>query len=345
MVKLSIHTQPSYAVWIGRNLFDQLPVQGGTCVLVTDDTVDALYGGRAAALLNSRGVKTEKYVFPHGESGKSGENYLRLLSFLAGIPLTRRDFLVALGGGVVGDLTGFAAATYLRGISYLQIPTTILAQVDSSVGGKTAINLPEGKNLAGAFHQPSFVLCDTGLLDTLPMEQIKAGCGEVIKYALGFDKDLFALLEKDGMDFDREQVIARCIAIKDDLVSRDTQDHGCRQLLNLGHTVGHAIEKCSGFTLPHGIGVAMGMGIVTRAAVANHMCEPEVLLRLEALLAQFGLSSGSPYPMEQLIPAMLEDKKRMGDTLNLILPMSVGHCAVTPMPVADAIEFIRKGFL
>ena len=338
-----IHTQPPYEVWIGNDILSKLPAQKGSCALVTDDIVDRLYGEKVTELFRSRGIPVKKYVFPHGESGKSGENYLKLLRFLS--PLTRSDFLVALGGGVVGDLTGFAAATYLRGISYLQIPTTILAQVDSSVGGKTAINLPEGKNLVGAFHQPSFVLCDTALLDSLPMEQIKAGCGEIIKYALGFDADLFAQLEAEGMDFDREQVIARCIAIKDALVSRDTKDHGCRQLLNLGHTVGHAIEKCSGFTLPHGIGVAMGMGVVTRAAVANHVCESVVLLRLEALLAQFGLSAVSPYPMEQLIPAMLEDKKRMGDTINLILPVSIGHCAVTPMPVADAIEFIRKGIL
>ena len=189
---------------------------------------------------------------------------MELLNFLAENKLTRSDALIALGGGVVGDLTGFAAATYLRGIDYIQIPTTLLAAVDSSVGGKTAIDLPSGKNLVGAFYQPKLVLCDTDTLNTLPEDIFRDGCAEVIKYGVLYDAELFAHLDESGLSFDREAVIARCVELKRDVVAEDEFDRGKRQKLNLGHTIGHGIEACSGYGISHGKAVAMGMTIITK---------------------------------------------------------------------------------
>ena len=212
--------------------------------------------------------------------------------------MTRSDLIVALGGGVTGDLAGFAAATYLRGIRFIQIPTTLLAAVDSSVGGKTAIDLPAGKNLAGAFYQPDLVLRDTDTPATLPEDIFRDGCAEVIKYGVLYDPELFVLLEKEGPAFDRETVISRCIQHKRDVVQLDERDTGLR--MKLGHTIGHGIEKCSNYTISHGKAVAAGMAIVSRSASALGHCCGETCKRIEKVLEEFSLPITTCFSAEEL---------------------------------------------
>ena len=223
MNTIKIKASKSYEVIVGNNLHSKLGTYAsqlkktGKAAIISDSNVWPIYGAEAERSLNSAGFETCNFVFPAGEESKTGETYLSILNFLAENHLTRSDLLIALGGGVVGDITGCAAATYLRGISYIQIPTTLLAMVDSSVGGKTAIDLPAGKNLAGAFYQPSVVLCDISALETLPEDVFRAGCAEIIKYGVLDDKGLFDHLYRNGLAFDREMVVSRCIQLKRDV--------------------------------------------------------------------------------------------------------------------------------
>ena len=216
-----------------------------TAAVISDDTVFSLYGSRLCDTLQASGFRTVSFVFPHGEQSKNLTVYTELLNFLAENRLTRTDCLVALGGGVVGDLCGFAAATYLRGVSFVQIPTTLLAAVDSSVGGKTAVDLPAGKNLVGAFYQPSLVLCDPDLLQTLPEDIFRDGCAEVIKYGLLGNAEFFRELSAAAIRENLPHAIETCVSMKRDIVCADEFDRGQRQLLNLGHTFGHAVEHFS----------------------------------------------------------------------------------------------------
>ena len=316
---------------------------GGVCAVVTDDIVDGLYYEVLEKSLRGAGLRAVKFVFPNGEQGKNAQNYLALLEFLADNRLTRADCVIALGGGVPGDLAGFAAATYLRGVAFVQIPTTLLAAVDSSVGGKTAIDLAAGKNLAGAFYQPSVVLCDTLTLATLPDIQFRAGCAEVIKYAMLFDAELFNDLMVSGPAFHREAVIARCVGFKRDLVAADEFDRGSRQLLNLGHTVGHAIEKLSDYAVCHGLAVAIGMSVITRAAAARGLCSPDCALALDDILIRFGLPTACPYGADELAEVMTSDKKRRGDSVTLVVPEDVGSCALIELPVRELRDFVAAG--
>ena len=244
---------------------------------------------------------------------------------------------------MVGDLTGFAAATYLRGVDFVQVPTTLLAAVDSSVGGKTAIDLDAGKNLAGAFYQPSLVLCDLDTLNTLPENIFRDGCAEVIKYGVLYDKALFTHLEEKGLGFNREAVIARCVELKRDVVAQDEFDRGERQKLNLGHTVGHGIEACSGYKISHGSAVAAGMGIVNRAAAKLGICSQSCAEKIEAVIRAFGLPVNSEFSAKELYLCALSDKKRSGGTVNLILPEKIGFCRIAPTKVEDVEALIEMG--
>lgn len=207
----------------------------------------------------------ERFVFPHGEQHKNLNTYGQALNFLCDRRFTRSDLIIALGGGVVGDLAGFTAATYQRGIAYIQVPTTLLSMVDSSVGGKTAVDLDSGKNQAGCFYQPALVLCDPALLETLPDAEYRAGCAEIIKTAVLFSPELFQQLKTTPIREQFEPVIAACVGMKRNVVQNDEFDRGQRALLNLGHTIGHAVEACSNFTILHGEGVAIGLAAITRA--------------------------------------------------------------------------------
>ena len=349
MRTIQVNASRSYEIHIGAGLLPEAGEKirpfcpGGLCAVVTDDIVDGLYADRLEQSLASADLRVVKFVFSHGEQGKNAENYLSLLNFLAENGLTRADCVVALGGGVPGDLAGFAAATYLRGVGFVQIPTTLLAAVDSSVGGKTAIDLPAGKNLAGAFYQPDLVLCDTDTLATLPDKQFRAGCAEVIKYAMLFDAEMFSDLMVSGPAFRPESVIARCVEFKREIVTADEFDRGCRQLLNLGHTVGHAVEKLSGFTVLHGQAVAIGMSVIARACAENDLCSPDCSRALDDILIRFGLPVVCPYGADALAAAMTADKKRHGDAITLVVPRDVGECVLYELAADELGDFIKAG--
>ena len=349
MTTIEVNASKSYQIEIGSGLLSGLGSKVAALgkvrkvCIVSDSNVWPLYGAAADASLHGEGLETCTFVFPAGESSKNGETFLELLNFLAENQLTRTDVLVALGGGVVGDLTGFAAACYLRGIRFVQVPTTLLAAMDSSVGGKTAIDLTAGKNLAGAFHQPSLVLCDTETLATLPDDIFRDGCAEVIKTAILFDEPLFMELVRDRLNFDREAVIAACVVCKRNIVEADEFERGQRQLLNLGHTFGHAAEALSDFTLSHGKAVAIGTAIAARAAAKNSICDQGTATRIMWLLEKFGLPIYTDRTAAELCKAALTDKKRSGDTVNLILPQRIGKCTISPTPVSQLESFIQAG--
>ncbi len=349
MKNVHIDASRSYDVRIGRGLLDDCGrqiaerVRCASAAVVTDDTVYALYGERVCASLEAAGVRTVCYVFPHGEKSKNLLEYAKILNFLAENRVTRADALIALGGGVTGDLGGFAAATYLRGIPFVQLPTTLLAAVDSSVGGKTAVDLPAGKNLAGAFYQPELVLCDLDTLDSLPREIFLDGCAEVIKYAVLGSRELFALLADIPSGKGLEEVTARCVEMKRDFVQSDELDRGARQMLNLGHTFGHAVEASSRFTLSHGKSVAIGMAMILRAACSRGLCSAETRDAVIALLQRYGLPTECPYPADMLLGALSADKKIFGTRLNLVVPTDIGACRLLPVGVDELSGWLRDG--
>ena len=310
--------------------------------IVTDDTVDALYSKSLESSLISAGFRVIKFVIPHGEASKNTTSLVNLLEFMAESAMTRSDAIVALGGGVVGDLAGFAAAVYLRGIKFIQIPTTLLACVDSSVGGKTGVDLVAGKNLAGAFHQPSLVICDPDTLDTLTPEIFADGCAEVIKYGIINDKPLFELL-KEGIREHIEDIIAACVQNKADIVAADEFDTGKRQLLNLGHTIGHAIEARSNFAISHGSAVAMGTVIVTRAAVSLGLCAERELCEIITMIKDNSLPTECPFSANELTEIALRDKKRFGEYITLVVPYSIGDSRLYKINVNELKDFIKRG--
>lgn len=329
MRHISVLTENPYQVIIGDGLLDKLPNQlkpmkNRKLFLLTDRTVWALYGKKLQDALKD--FSCTVHVTETGEQAKSLASYGRVLEAMAAAGLHRNDLLLALGGGVVGDLGGFAAASYLRGIDFIQIPTTLLAAVDSSVGGKTAINLENGKNLAGAFHQPAAVYLDPAVFQTLPDAQWTNGAAEMIKTGVLFDAALFTRLaegiRKD--DADLTDLLSACIRHKAAVVLEDEKDHGRRQLLNFGHTIGHAIEACSGFSLLHGHAVAAGMAMIARACEKRGICRAGTAELIEAALAVNGLPVRTDFTQEQLMPFIQRDKKARGDFLQLVVPEEIG---------------------
>lgn len=343
MKTVTVNASKTYDVKIGSHLLadigSEIAALGNVerVYIVSDSTVWALYGEAVKSTIEQSGFSAISFVFPAGEKSKNADVYLSLVNFLADSHLTRTDLIVALGGGVVGDLAGFAAATYLRGIRFVQLPTTLLAAVDSSVGGKTAVDLPSGKNLLGAFWQPSLVLCDIDTLSTLPEDIFRDGCAEVIKYAVLYDPELFRTLEENLLSFDREEVIARCVALKRDVVMLDERDNGARMMLNLGHTIGHGVEASSDFSISHGKAVSIGMAIAARGC-ASPDCE-----RIVSLLSKFDLPTTTDTSADVLYRYTLSDKKRNGSTIRLILPRAIGQCEITPMPTQQLPSFIKAG--
>ena len=311
--------------------------------VVTDSTVGPLYADTVRKSLEGAGLACTVHTVPAGEHSKSVARLEELWEAMMAARLTRTDGVIALGGGVVGDLAGFAAATVLRGVDYIQIPTTLLSQVDSSVGGKVAVDLKAGKNLAGAFCQPAAVICDTDCLKTLPPDVFADGAAEAVKTGVLSDEALFALFEDGTLTADPGEVIARCVAYKAGVVERDEKEQGERKLLNLGHTVGHAIEKCSGYVIPHGHAVAAGLAVIARAAEALGWTEESLAARITACLSKNGLPTGTDYSAEALAEAALSDKKRAGGDITLVVPQKIGHCELRKVPVADLLPIIRAG--
>jgi len=346
MKKITVNASKTYDINIGFGIIDEAAVIlnkiGSAAAVVTDDIVAPLYAQRLEQVLSQNKIRIVRYVIPHGEASKSAEQLVSLVNFLAKEKLSRTDTVVALGGGVVGDLAGFAAAVFMRGIGFVQIPTTLLAAVDSSVGGKTAINLETGKNLAGAFYQPDAVLCDISLLSTLTPEVFRDGCAEVIKYGVIADSVLFDSFETPIKD-QLEDVIARCVEIKRDIVAKDEYERNERKLLNFGHTVGHAIELLSGYEITHGSAVAAGMAVVTRAAVKMKICDDSCKKSVLQTLIRYGLPINTAYDSVSLAKACLADKKRDGGKLTMIFPEKIGKCVLKDIKVEELENLIRLG--
>ena len=333
----------TYDILIGEGLMSragefcrEVNPKGSRALLVTDSNVGPIYAGRAARSLEGAGYAVASFTFPAGEDHKRLDTVAAMTARLAAEGFTRSDLVVALGGGVTGDMAGFAAAIWLRGVDFVQIPTSLLAQVDSSVGGKTAVDIPEGKNLVGAFHQPIRVIADLAALDTLPPAFLADGMAEVIKAACIKDAAFFADLE-DGDALSRERredTVLRAVAIKRDVVERDETESGERKLLNFGHTLGHAYEKYYGYTgLSHGRAVAVGMAAVTEAAEQQGLTAPGTLARLLPVLAAYGLPARDKAPLSEVLPAAALDKKRTGGDIDLVLLREIGDSFLHRLPI------------
>lgn len=306
-------------------------------MIISDSTVFALYGESVKTALTAKGYEVSEFIITPGEASKCADNLIKIWNCLANAHFTRSDMIVALGGGVVGDLSGFAASTYLRSIKYIQIPTTLLSMVDSSVGGKTAIDLEAGKNLAGTFYQPSLVLCDPETLNTLPKEIFSDGMAEVIKYGMINQPRLLDILEAE---YDISDVIEICVKAKRDIVNEDERDTGVRQLLNFGHTLAHGIELDSDYTIPHGRAVAVGMLLITKAAIKAEKCDKSALDILKKLLIKNSLPLSTDISAEALCNAALHDKKRAGSTITLVIPIKAGKCILEKTPLANLYDFV-----
>jgi 3-dehydroquinate synthase len=335
----------AYDVLVGPGLIDQagariLPfLKSRRVAVVADASVHALHGARLLAALTGAGIKADVVQVPSGEASKSFEQLAILSDALLALELDRGDLIVAFGGGVIGDLAGFAAAIYKRGIDFIQIPTTLLAQVDSSVGGKTAIDTPRGKNLIGAFHQPRLVLADLSVLDTVSDREMRAGFAEVIKYGLLADVGFFQWLEVNAAAvLAREtgplaQAVARCVAMKAEIVAEDEREAGRRALLNLGHTFGHALETEIGFegALLHGEAVAIGCAQAFRFSASQGLCSGQDAERATRTIAASGLPThmtdlpGMPFQADRLVRHMTQDKKAEGGRLTFILARAIGE--------------------
>lgn len=305
-------------------------------VIVTDSNVDRLYSDTVKESLENAGFTVDKYVFPAGEKSKNAGTFIDILEFLASKKLTRSDLVIALGGGVVGDITGFSASCYLRGIDFVQIPTTLLASVDSSVGGKTAIDLESGKNLAGAFYQPIAVICDTDTFKTLPEKEMSCGYAEVIKYGVLFDKDFFDALVKGGLHIN--EIVEKSVIFKRDIVEKDEFDKGERMLLNLGHTAAHGIEKHSGYTVTHGEAVAVGMVIAAKISENLGLCKKGLSDDVKTAASMYNLPTKYDITAKELYEASLSDKKRSGGKITLVLPEIIGKCTLYNVNVEEVLS-------
>lgn len=346
---IPVRVQDGYDVVIGSGLLAEsgklVRAALGDCrlAIVTDGNVETLYLKTLTQSLKAAGYDPCVFTFPAGEPSKNMDTLAGILEFYAENQLTRKDCVVALGGGVTGDMAGFAAGCYLRGVRYVQIPTTLLAAVDSSVGGKTAIDLPSGKNLAGLFHQPSLVLCDTDCFLSLSPEEFANGAAEAIKTGVLDGETLFSRLETGDVHDRIDEIVATCVAFKARVVEQDETETGLRKTLNLGHTVGHAIEQCSGFTIPHGHAVAIGLNVIACAAERLGWAEEPVAGRIRDALLHNHLPVATGFTPEALAGAALLDKKRAGGTITLVVPRGIGKCELMDIPVEQLVSVFRAG--
>lgn len=339
MEKVKVNVGNSYEVLIGRGLLKQSGallknyVDDKQVLIVTDQNVAAHgYLETLTEAIDSSAQTIHHYVLPPGEAQKSMANMMTLVELLATNNFSRKDIVIALGGGVIGDLVGFVASVYLRGVDFIQVPTTLLAAIDSSVGGKTAVDLPQGKNLVGAFHQPVVVLCDVDTFKTLEPDIFEDGCSELIKYGMIMNAhlldELFNL--ELPLNADSENLVAlvkNCVEMKTEVVQQDERDGGIRQLLNYGHTLGHALEQASEYQISHGRGVAIGMSLMLRMAVHKNYIQTDFSEKFDDLLHQYHLLPAKPeYDAAELKQAMLRDKKRRSTELTVVLPTAYGKC-------------------
>lgn len=346
---VKVNASLSYDVLIDECSIDEIGllaarIGGDAAFVVSDTNVAPLYLARVRRSLAEAGFSVSDFVFKAGEASKNLSTYGACLEAMSEAGLTRTSLVVALGGGVVGDLAGFAAATYMRGCRCIQIPTSLLACIDSSVGGKTAVDLPQGKNLVGAFFQPSAVLIDTDVLSTLSEHFFVDGCAEALKYGVIADARLFASLEDPLRPCDARlgDIITRCVEIKRDIVEADERETSVRQILNFGHTLGHAIEKASRFDVTHGFAVASGMAMVARACAAYDLCSRSDADRVRAAVESYGFASRSTFSAECLFDAARADKKRCGSTISAVVMRSIGRAEAMPFDLDDFARFVEQ---
>mgnify|MGYP003588621505 CR=1 FL=1 len=344
-----VRVREGYSVVIGSGLLAHsgrlLRETLGNCRLavVSDSNVAKLYLPAVLESLEQAGFDACSYVFSAGEANKRLSTLSGMLEFFADERITRTDCVVALGGGVTGDMAGFAAGCYLRGVKYVQLPTTLLAAVDSSVGGKTAVDLAAGKNLAGLFHQPSLVICDTDTFLTLSPDEFANGAAEAIKAGILANEALFSLFESGETAARIADIVEACVAFKAKVVEADETETGLRKTLNLGHTAGHAIERCSDYTIPHGHAVAIGLAIIARAAEQLGWATEPIARRVEHALTRNGLPTTTEFTPEALAQAALSDKKRAGGRITLVVPKSIGDCTLVDRPVEQLVDVFRAG--
>lgn len=348
MEKVTVNASTSYDILIDKGIIDKCGelIKGikpkGKCAVITDDNVDRFYCERVMMSLKSADIEAVKFVFPHGEISKNHSTLLKIYDFLAEHGFTRSDYIAALGGGVVGDTAGFAAATYMRGIDFVQIPTTVVSQADSSVGGKTAVDISAGKNLVGLFHQPRLVIADTETLSTLTPEFFADGMAEVVKHGMIKSAELFELLSTQDIKANLVDIMKRNVTIKGQVVENDEREKGERMLLNFGHTLGHALEKYYNFTgLTHGCAVAVGMSTFTHIAERRGMCKAGVAEKLDALLTKCGLPTTDPAPMDELFKLSLGDKKHLANGMNIVICSDIGKSEVVKMSVDEYEKFLK----
>lgn len=333
----------SYPIFIQTNCLDKIGADlavrqvGKRYGIVSDDKVAALYSQRLLVAFRNAGIHADLFVFPHGEANKTLATIGNLAGHLAQAGFDRKDALIALGGGVTGDITGFLASSYMRGIPFVQVPTTLLAQVDSSVGGKTGVDIPEGKNLVGAFYQPKAVYIDPAVLKSLDRQDLLSGIAEVIKYGVIRDAAFFHFLEHNREQVLAlspsvlEQMISTCCTIKADVVERDEREGGLRRILNYGHTIGHAVEAASSFLMRHGFAVAIGMVAAAKLSAKKGLLSSEDVQRISSLIALYGLPVDVPQDLDKsTIKAYLKtDKKVLAGKVHYILPEAIGSTIIT----------------
>lgn len=349
MTTIPIHASRPYDVLIAPGLLDRCGAllrplaRTDRAALICGDVVAPLCAGRAVRALEEAGFAVRVKTIPHGEAHKNLKTYGDILAFLWENEFGRDDLILALGGGVTGDLAGFAAASYQRGCLWAQLPTTLLAAIDASVGGKTAIDLPGGKNQAGFFYPPLAVLCDTSLFATLPERELRGALAEAVKLGVLFDPALLESL-RDGFDpAQAESLVAACVDLKRRVIERDEFDRGERRLLNLGHSFGHAVEQCSLYTLRHGEAVSIGLSMIARAAAARSLCSPGTCGTIVSLLSRLGLPTECGFSANELLEVIRRDKKRRGESLCLVVPRALGRCELLELPLSELPGWLRDG--
>ena len=349
MDRITVNGSTSYNVIIEHGILDRVgslmrdEIAGEKALIVTDSNVAALYLKTVNLSLRAAGYEVYSYTLEPGDQTKSLLSYIDILSVLADKSFSGTDVIVALGGGMIGDLAGFAGSTYKRGMRIAQIPTSLLAAVDASVGGKTAVNLPSGKNQVGTFCNPSIVICDPDVMHTLSDEDLHEGYAEIIKYGILSGEAILNSLRKAVADGDYADVIRRSVTIKRDVVQMDEKDKDFRQYLNLGHLVGHAIEASSDYEISHGQAVAEGLAIEARCAAMSGFIEMSSYLEITALLEEFNFGISKNYSWDELQPYLVRDKRLRDGCIDIILPYKVGQCYMRHLEASRLHDYIQRG--
>lgn len=346
MKSIDVKTGRSYKIHIERGIISDAgryvrEISGAVrAVVISDSNVAPLYAQTVMDSLEANGFESSLFTFPAGETSKRLSTIEAMYDFLCDKGMTRTDIIVALGGGVTGDMAGFAAASFLRGIDFVQIPTSLLSQVDSSVGGKTGVDLSYGKNLVGAFWQPSVVLIDPDTLETLPEKFFRDGMGEVIKYGCIRSASLFEKLEKQNARDIIDEIIYECVSIKRDVVENDERDTGERAILNFGHTFGHAIEKLGNYSaITHGEAVAVGAAMLTKITESKGLTKAGTSQRLCSLLEKYSMPLKADYPVADIVAATRGDKKSSGRSLSFVFLDEIGSCYIKKLPISELAQF------